>query len=105
MNVRFSSLPRQPPPGWNVKSYFTGVPLRRLNPTTMRALYPPGRAGWALRALVRQLLGMKLQRELGWLARIVSSWRPQIFDTFALNGAGLFWLRVLEQRPITVQPR
>jgi len=105
MNVRFFSLPGQPPPDWEIRSYVTGVPSRPLDPTTMRALYPAGRAGWAVRALARQLLGKDLQHELSWLARIVSRWRPHVVHTFALNGPGLLWLRVLEQRRIAVRPR
>jgi len=105
LNVRFFSLPGLPPPGWKVRSYLTGVPPRRLDPACVRALYPAGRAGWAVRAVARQLLGKDLGHELAWLARIVRRWRPDVVHTFALNGPGLLWLRALEQRRIAAPPR
>ena len=105
-NVRLFALPSatMPPDDWPVSTYLTGVPNRAIDRSKRIALYPQGRLGWFIRRL-RGLVGGGCDRvEQSWLESIIRRWRPHVVHTFALNGPGLFWLRVLEQRRIAVQP-
>ena len=105
-NVRLFALPSatMPPDDWQVSTYLTGVPNRAIDRSKRTGLYPRGRLGWLIRRL-RGIVGGGCDRvEQSWLESIIRQWRPHVVHTFALNGPGLYWLRVLEQRRIAVQP-
>jgi hypothetical protein len=106
-NVRLFALPTttMPPVDWPVPTYLSGVPTRRFERSTRRALYPKGRLGWVVRRL-RGITGGGTDRvEQGWLGSIIRQWRPHVVHTLALHPAGRMYEAVQRRIPEISRPR